>query len=357
MNLSLKYLPHDINWSMEEIRDEYFKVIIPVLVFSVFAMTVGTLGNCLVLYIYKFKYRQSNHRYFIICLAACDLTGSLIGIPFLIAEMTLTYFYCTTACKISRYLSHFGGFCSACIIIIIAIERYLNMCKANGKQISYNMAKRFSYFSIMFGIFAALPSALLYGHNSVQTEIHNLTVSKCHYQDTYKDTYFPLMYQAFLVLWFIVALITVCACYTQIVCTIRAQNAAQNIICQCTSINNTLVSSEDVPSRSNQLTVTRTANFNRKSNSAIQAYRVAKMLFIVAAVFFCSYIPYFSVRLTNITKPNFMGNLSPKETSVIAVCLKSYLINYFANPIVYGFLDGAFRAECQNLFYRIISRR
>ncbi|KAL3880556.1 hypothetical protein ACJMK2_032787 [Sinanodonta woodiana] len=310
-----------INGTMEEIRDEYFKVIIPVLVLSVFTMTVGTLGNCLVLYIFKFKYRQSNHRYFIICLAACDLTGSLIGIPFLIAEMTLTYFYGTTVCKISRYLSHFLGFCSACIIMIIAIERYLKICKANGKQMSSNMARRF-----------------------------NLKVSKCHYQDTYKDTFFPLMYQAFLLLWFILAMITTCACYAQIACRFRTRNAAQNIICQCVRIKNSLDSLDTSSGRCNQLALKGTVI--NKSKSEIKAYRLAKMLFIVAAVYLCSYIPYFGASLDNITEKKFLRSLV--ERASILVCLKSFLINYFANPIVYGLLDRAFRAECQNLFYRII---
>ncbi|KAL3880375.1 hypothetical protein ACJMK2_032619 [Sinanodonta woodiana] len=357
MNLFLKYVPSDRNWTMEEIRDKYFKAIIPVLVFSVFAMTFGTIGNCLVLYIFKFKYKQSNHRYFIICLAACDLTGSLIGIPFLIADMTLTYSYDAAVCKISRFLSHCFGLCSAFIIMIIVIERYQKICKANGKQISYNMARRLCYFSIIFCIFVSLSSAFLYGKNTVQTEIHNVTVFKCHYQDKYKDTFFPLMYNAFLVLWFIVGIITVCASYTQIVCTIRAQYAAQNIICQFTRENNYLVSSDDVSSRSSQLTRTRTIISNRKSDSAIKAFRLAKMLFIVAAVFLCSYIPYFAVSLVSITKTNFLRSLNPVETAAIAVCLKSFLLNYFANPIVYGLLDGAFSAECQNLIYRVMRRR
>ncbi|KAL3880555.1 hypothetical protein ACJMK2_032786 [Sinanodonta woodiana] len=330
-----------INGTMEEIRDED---VIPVLVFSVFAMTFGTIGNCLVLYIFKFKYRQSNHRYFIICLAACDLTGSLIGVPFLIADMTLMYSYGTTVCKISRYLSHFVGFCSACIIMIIAIERYLKICKANGKQISSNMARRLCYFSIIFGIFAALPSALLYGHNSVQTEIDNLS----HYQDKYKDTYFPLMYQAFLVLWFILAMITTCACYAQIACRFRTQNAAQNTICQCVRIKNSLDSLDTSSGRCNQLALKGTVI--NKSKSEVKAYRLAKMLFIVAAVYLCSYIPYFGASLDNITKKNSLL----VERAFNLVCLKSFLINYFANPIVYGLLDRAFRAECQNLFYRII---
>ncbi|KAL3880561.1 hypothetical protein ACJMK2_032792 [Sinanodonta woodiana] len=342
---------------MEKNRDEYFKGIIPVLVFSVFAMTVGTLGNCLVLYIYKFKYKQSNHRYFIMCLAVCDITSSLIGVPFLIADMTLTYFYDAAVCKISRFLNHCFGFCSAFIIMIIAIERYLKLCKANGKQISYNVARRLCYFSFIYGIFVSLPSAFLYGKNTVQTEIHNITVFKCHYQDNYKDTFFPIMYHSFLVLWFIVGMITVCACYTQIVCTIRAHNAAQNVLCQCNRTNNYLVSSDDVSSRSSELTRIRTVISNRKSKSVFKAYRLAKMLFIVAAVFLCSYIPYFCVSLVSITKTNFLRSLNQVETAVIEVCRKSFLINYFANPIVYGFLNGVFRAECHNLFYTIIRRR
>ncbi|KAL3880373.1 hypothetical protein ACJMK2_032617 [Sinanodonta woodiana] len=309
---------------MEEIRDENFEVVIPIVVFSVFTMTAGTLGNCLVLYIYKFKYKQSNHRYFILCLAVCDLTSSLIGVPFLIAEMTLTY---------------------------------LKICKANGKQMSYNNARNMCYVSIILGILFSLPSALLYGHNTVHTEINNITVLKCHYLDTYKNHFLPLMYQSFLALWFIAGMSTVCACYSQIVCRIKTQNVTQSIICQCTRTSNLMIFSDDVSGRSNQNTLTRTVISYRRSNSATKAYRLAKMLFIIAAVFLCSYIPYFAVSLVNIAKTNFLRSLSPVETSVIVVCYKSFLINYFANPIVYAILDGAFRAECQNLFSRIIKIR
>ncbi|KAL3880374.1 hypothetical protein ACJMK2_032618 [Sinanodonta woodiana] len=350
MNSSMKCQPSDRNRTTEEIKDEYFKVIFPVVGFSVFAMTVGTLGNCLVLYIFKFKCKQSNHRYFIKCLAACDFTGSLIGIPFMIVAMTLTYDYDSVICKISRFLNHLFGFCSGFIIMLIAIERYLKICKAKGKQMSYNMARNVLYASSVLGILFSLPSAFLYGHNYVQTDIHNVS------KRNYHDTSFPLMYHAFLVLWFIVAMITVCACYIQIVCTIRAWNAAQNIICQYTRVNNSLASS-DVSSISNQPTRTRTVISNWKSKSAIQAYRLEKMLFIVAASFFCSYIPYLGISLVNIVKTDFMQCLSPMDTVVTAVCMKSFLVNYFVNPIVYGFFDRALRAECQKLFYRIIRRR
>jgi hypothetical protein len=56
-------------------------------------MIIGVIGNTIVLYVYKFRFRRSTSRIFILSLAVFDLITCLLGMPFHIMDMLYPYMF------------------------------------------------------------------------------------------------------------------------------------------------------------------------------------------------------------------------------------------------------------------------
>ncbi|KAL3880381.1 hypothetical protein ACJMK2_032625 [Sinanodonta woodiana] len=364
MNSSQNYQQDGINWTLEEENDEHFKVLIPAVVLSVIAMIIGIFGNSLVLYIFKYRYKPSSHRCFILCLATFDIMFDVIGIPFMIVEMRLQYIFTdVVACKIHRIINYSYGSCSALTVMVIAIDRYLKVCKSNGKQITHKMAKGMCFIITFLGIIGSLPSLELYGHRDVPTTIPNVNTTQCQPKNKYKeDVLFPTLFNCFLALCFMATMVTVCICYTMIVRKVKTQKAKwkTTLLPDNSTCTRSLNSSEDPSTTSNQAIIIHQDVCNRihvKSTSTVKTHRVAKMLFVVTAVFFCSYIPYFCLIITVYANNNLKDDWSKMGEAFFELFWRSFLINSFANPIIYGFMDKKFRDECNTLLNKFINRR
>jgi hypothetical protein len=69
------------------------KVLTPVTVYLIIMMVIGVFGNLLVLYVYKFRFKRSTSRVFILSLAAFDLMTCLLGMPYHILDMVYPYMF------------------------------------------------------------------------------------------------------------------------------------------------------------------------------------------------------------------------------------------------------------------------
>lgn len=101
---------------------------------------VGVIGNILVLFIYVFKFKPSNHRIFIVSLAVIDLIACNMVMPLVVYSFLhlFTYFN-SVMCKLLTVFNYFICISSSAVLIVIAIDRCRKMCVPHGKQ----MTKRF----------------------------------------------------------------------------------------------------------------------------------------------------------------------------------------------------------------------
>ncbi|KAL8594244.1 hypothetical protein ACOMHN_033107 [Nucella lapillus] len=96
---------------------------------SVFCV-LGTLGNALVLYVYVRKKNKIASTIFIICLAATDFMTSSMIMPFTMTMESLDYFIVYDfLCKLYFFLITCNVPFAAFIMVAIAIDRYLCICK------------------------------------------------------------------------------------------------------------------------------------------------------------------------------------------------------------------------------------
>jgi hypothetical protein len=109
-----------------------------VLVYLIILMVIGVFGNLLVLYVYKFRFKRSTSRVFILSLAAFDLMTCLFGMPYHILDMVYPYmFVWDEICKAFSFSLTFTILASIFVLDLIAIDRYRNGKNQNIKDIVY----------------------------------------------------------------------------------------------------------------------------------------------------------------------------------------------------------------------------
>ena len=88
---------------------------------------------------------------------------------------------------------------------------------------------------------------------------------------------------------------------------------------------------------------------------SLRTRQVTMMLFIITVVFLLSFLPHLILMIYNSMKPDFMDDPSAVGVVFYNLCLRSFVINNMANPIIYGFCDKKFRSEIVEFAMTVIS--
>lgn len=128
----------DVSYKVKEWNHEIAQSLIPNDIILSLYIVAGFMGNSLVIFIYSFKIKgNKEERYFIPFLAMVDLWASLINASFAIAQnMMQATFDNDLLCKTWWFFSAFSTLTSALFLLIIAVHRYLKVCKPLGGQMT-----------------------------------------------------------------------------------------------------------------------------------------------------------------------------------------------------------------------------
>uniref|UniRef100_A0A8W8LA44 G-protein coupled receptors family 1 profile domain-containing protein n=1 Tax=Magallana gigas TaxID=29159 RepID=A0A8W8LA44_MAGGI len=182
----------DVSYKVKEWNHEIAQSLIPNNIILSLYMVAGVLGNSIVIFIYSFKMKgNKEERYFIPFLAMVDLWASLINASFAIAQnMMQASFDNDHLCKAWWFFSAFSTLTSALFLLIIAVHRYLKVCKPLGRQMTRTW-KRFAMcmvLTIAFTLSVSLTNFYgsdpflneelsIYGHRCSRLESANKTES------------------------------------------------------------------------------------------------------------------------------------------------------------------------------------
>ncbi|XP_060064961.1 neuropeptide Y receptor type 6-like isoform X2 [Ylistrum balloti] len=200
---------HKLEW--EKFLDKY----IPVVVYLTILCVVGSIGNAHAFLVYYFRYKTSNHKMFVVWLAAVDFVACTFSIPFEIMDARHSYtFTSVSACKVFRFLNHFVNLCSGILLGVIAVERYRKACVPMGRQLSAKEAKYSCFVTVIVSIVLSIPALIFYGPTSKPVDnFPEIIGSDCTVSKLYKKTFFKI-YSSLLLLLCTVVFIVCVVTYT-----------------------------------------------------------------------------------------------------------------------------------------------
>ena len=214
--------------SLDELNSQEIKRLIPLIIYLFLVCVIGIFGNAIVCHIYRTKYRQSNSKYFILCLSVIDLFSCALVMPFEIWAVSKQYtFEKVWLCKAARFVNTLPTIASGVLLLVIAIDRYRKVCKPLRWQISYRNAKWICLGAIFCGVLVSWPALLLYGRKTFHIAKFNLTATECSTSDSMSSSIYPVINNAVFGLLFLFGTTSMTVLYTLIARQIKkhAQNA------------------------------------------------------------------------------------------------------------------------------------
>ncbi|XP_062603344.1 cholecystokinin receptor type A-like [Saccostrea cucullata] len=381
MNISTNSTGHIHN--LEELEySEFIAEYLPIFLYLLILGIVGTFGNLHVLLVYSQRYKPSNHRIFILWLAAVDLFSCTVSIPFEMYDIRYRYtFTASWACKIFRFLNHTASVSSGFLLGLIAVERFRKACQPTKVQMSLKQAKIACIITLLVSSILGVPAVVIYGANVSATFHPGILASDCTSLTKYKS-YFKLYSGALLLfstcVFVMCIIIYICVgkvLYRQMQFRKRAQlrrnklNALSsyslNTHCSTTKLA-TLgsmasldkVEIEDDPSSLN--TEHLKVNKNHSSNGVSQIHKrktkinrskkITLMFLVATSVSYLGYLPNTVFSVIKALDTATFTAISMKLGASVFILLRLYFISNVTNPIVYSFMDERFREECR-LYY------
>lgn len=339
-------------------------------------LIIGGIGNSVVICVYTRRISLNNEdRFFIPILAIIDLVSCIVNCSFSMSINLLPVKYDSDfACKFMWFLAMYTTGSSAFTLMLIAVQRYLKLCKPFGKQMTHEWKK--VYLCIILGgmILVALPCFAFYGSAEVKSNDGDIKGLRC----TSVTAGLPkvaLVYKAFLFLLILGNLIVLIVLYSLIGRVVYRQakfSLKLDVTKEATTVtsdSSTHETDDDSIAhayiKANQLPDTDIDSHphiveNKHSKAAdpglrkhkAPGHRVTIIFMIIAGVFVVCFIPKLIMLIWESNKTDFWLTLTPSELGGYRFLYTFYVVNNIINPFLYGFLDKKFQTECKKMMCR-----
>ena len=303
-----------------------------VLLIAMIRFVIGIFGNALVIYVYQFQTTENIQGFFISVLAVCDMISSSLLATINILKDTKIIGVYTALCKAYSFIFGLLSFMSSLLLLVIAIDRYLRICKNN--PICSKWGGRVVIVVISVSFISALPHLFTIKDTIVKTQRNssdNFTVSICEISD--EDRIRHCLPVLVLCIGIITALVIL---YGRIILTINAHfkrietSLTAADIWDNSEINNTQNEQKSEFSRRNILVMKKTIG----------------IFIAISVTFFLSYIPF------------LITSMFQKRDDEIRYVISRLLFNISSsiNPFIYAFMDVRFRKEAKLLMTKTFQK-
>lgn len=189
----------------------------PAIIFLLISMTVGTVGNGLVIYVYGWRLRpNSSKNIFITWLAVFDLISCCVTIPFEIFDLRFPMLYGEgVICKISRTLAFAVNITSGLILVLIAFDR-LQITRPPYKSYTKRKTRCLILLVTLISLVVSIPALFVFGTKTIQTIFPGISGKDCSYDDAIKDTMLPIIYYVLLAMIFVFTFVILGILYIKI---------------------------------------------------------------------------------------------------------------------------------------------
>ena len=172
------------NVTLRELNDALAKLHLPAIVYVILSIVIGLIGNTMVIYVYKTKFRRSNHRYFILFVAILDILACMTGMPFLVYSLRFPYLMeSVVGCKVLRTFHYFVNNSAGLLLVVISVERFRKICRPFKRQLSQAETLKLCWGTVLFSVFMAAPAGYYFTSTPVDTKVNNITGWECYSKD------------------------------------------------------------------------------------------------------------------------------------------------------------------------------
>lgn len=181
--------------------EDFRSTVIPVIVFLVLCNIVGFFGNCLVLYIFSFRYRRNCHRCIVIALSIVDFTSCCTTVPM---ETVSTWYWfdapSASLCKVKNFCVQLSALTAMYMLFCTSVYKYRRICKPFGKQISQRTIIILCLVGTAVAMVLAVPASIIWDINNHTDYSNNVTKEDyiCEVHSRYNGTQYPTIYRHFL---------------------------------------------------------------------------------------------------------------------------------------------------------------
>ncbi|XP_060079507.1 neuropeptide FF receptor 1-like [Ylistrum balloti] len=329
-------------------------VLLPHSIFLAVSLIVSAVGNTIVIYIYKFRFRHTKDgRFFIPYLAVIDM---LACVSSCISSLFINYYpvqYTNNAlCKCSYTVSYFFSANSALMLSVIAAQRFLKICR----PFKFQMSGRRKGFGIVIIIVASsgtsVPAFVTFGISSVRNTSMNITGQYCTSINVNDSNMTSLVYNCTVSAICVINLCFLCTLYARIGNKLREvrQRRLQRIATREKWSDADVFTSE---TEKNSVTTLDKQRRHTSKKVTEMKYRITFMFFIITFAYGVLFIPTFAIIIWDII------NVNPwiVQGDVYIVGFRFgytvFIINYLINPLVYSLFDSDFRRELRKLSFRL----
>ncbi|XP_063398881.1 cholecystokinin receptor-like [Mytilus trossulus] len=355
------------------------KILIPNIIVLSLYIFLGIIGNTTVIIVYRFRMRKkSEDRYFIPILAVSDLAGATVCGSFGIAlNMMQTEFTSTRLCKAWWFFAAFTQYMSVLLLLIIATQRYLKVCKPQRHQMK-QFHKRLAV-GLSFGVafVSAAPITALYGSVDFPNSDGSIIGTRCSKLKEVNKT-LTLLYGIVIIIMLLTSMTIMIFFYIRIGHKVYVhfknknnsfssgkEQTSSNIDTEMHTITS-VISCGDGPATEHKESnpeiekyepegitpKTKSKVKNSTGSADINKRLVHKftiMFMMITILFLISYIPKVILIVIEGLNPYFWQNFSDNERPGILFIYRMYIVNNIVNPFIYAFMDLDFRKETRQL--------
>uniref|UniRef100_K1RCX5 [Phe13]-bombesin receptor n=1 Tax=Magallana gigas TaxID=29159 RepID=K1RCX5_MAGGI len=353
------------------LSEKYSEQLLPNTVTHLIELAFGVFGNTIVLVMYsRYIADKSGTRYFIPILALVDLIGCLSNVTQFHLDNTMRFVYPSIhLCKTTSFLMIMSGGFSAHLILTIALQRYLMICRPFGQQLTLWYCRLAVGIIFLFSSGYAAP-VLKFGGLYQTTEklntgneTRNISVSICHFDDGSHGSGVMVPYFGTLLLISFINIIVTSGLYIPVTKTIyrtlspfngpsyRASRVVDGDTrvtsrdTQSSSVEKIIMSeiprqgSSSRPSCSSERSLPATPETSREQKAR---KKISVMFMVIIIVYVVSYL---TSLVTQIHSFATRIHVTGYRLNIYFFCLRFNLLNHIANPYIYWFYDTKFRKE------------
>ncbi|CAL9687986.1 unnamed protein product [Knipowitschia caucasica] len=313
---------------------------------------VSLIGNSLVCFaVWKNRNMRTVTNYFIVNLSFADILVTIICLPAsLVVDITETWFFGKTLCKIVPYLQTISVSVSVLTLSSIAHDRWYVICHPLMFKSTAQRARKNIVLIWLVSCVIMIPQAIVMECSSLVPELTNKTSLFTVCDEHWGADIYPKVYHTcFFIVTYFAPLCLMVLAYIQICHKLWCQQIPGTTSVLHRKFKTFQCSSPSAASGESARVRSSTVCAEIKQVRARR--KTARMLMVVLFVFALCYLP---ISLLNIMKRVFgtFKNSNDRETVYAWFTFSHWLIyaNSAANPIIYNFLSGKFREEFKAAF-------